>query len=96
MECIWEWNRRAIAYEALVGMDMAREDDIYAGPEEQVLHGSHHPDRLILLLVIAVGVVPRRVDNRDEPRRSPPVDLRQIRLQPSVLLGAGLEVSVRP
>lgn len=67
-------------------MDVAGKDDVDTRGEERVLHSFLHPHGLELLLMIAIRVVPRRVNNSHEPRRPPPVHLLQIRLQPPVLV----------
>lgn len=73
-------------------MDMTSKDDIGASVVEQLLHGLLHV--VPLALVGSVGVVPRRMDDGKQPGRLLPVDLGQVRLQPPVLVGFTVEISV--
>lgn len=56
-------RRKKKAHEALIGMDVACKDDIRASSVEQRLHGLPHA--LPLPLMRQIGVVPRRMEERD-------------------------------
>jgi len=74
-------------------MNMASEDDVDAGLEEQPLHGVPHG--LALALMRGVGVVPGRVQQHHEPGRGAAVHGGEVRCQPPVLVRAGVEGRVR-
>lgn len=73
-------------------MNMPSENSIDSRSVKQRFHRLSHA--LALALVRRVGAVPGRVEEHEEPRSDPPVDLDQVGRQPLVLRGAGVEVGV--
>ena len=74
-------------------MDVSGEHDVDASLIEQPLHGDAHP--LALALVRLVRVVPRRVEQHQQPWRAAAVDAREVPRQPPVLLRPFHERRVR-
>ena len=68
---------------ALVGVDMAGEDEIDLVLDEPGFE--HDPHGLPLHVVVVVAVVPRRVQEHDKPWRQAAVHSRELLLQPIVL-----------
>lgn len=77
-------------------MHVTSKNDINSSTIEKFLHGSLHVVRLGLILMGSIRVVPRRVDNNHQPRSLFSIDLPQVGLQPLVLGGVLVKISVGP
>lgn len=73
---------------------MPREDHIDTRLVQNRLQG--HPHALSLTFMCSIRVIPRRVDQRENPRRLGPINSRQVSLQPPVLIRAVVKIRVGP